>query len=183
MNRKVGPLIFLATVVACDGGAESVGLDVPEDLQELRENALNCSRDVAWTHAERSEHCVLVAENIFDDSENECWEGSSDRCLNWRLVHSDISLFYQGAIAESLFEHGKSIEMAKVSEGEFWRMVYFDGKLMRELFQQCLQVEEKELAEVNLAKVHQVPLQRLRENQRCFRRGYPDFETKPLENS
>ena len=183
MNSRILFLIFSIAVAACDGGTESEGLDVPEELKELRSHALNCSRDVAWTYIERSEHCVLVAENIYKDSTNECWEDNSNRCLKWRIVHSDISLLYQGAIAESLFEHGKSAEMAGASDGEFWRMVYFDGKLMRRLFQQCITFEESELADANLTRIHQVPLRPLRENQRCFRRGYPEFETRPVKNS
>ncbi|GAB5350613.1 hypothetical protein TMRH483_01545 [Qipengyuania sp. 483] len=125
----------------------------------------------------------MVAENIFANDRNECWESNSIPCLNWRLVHSDISLNYQGAIAESLFEHGKSDEMIAISKNEFWRMVYLDGKTMRSLFEHCVDVEEKALEKAGLKKVTSIPLRRLEEGQRCFRAGYPQFETVAMQRS
>tara|TARA_B100001179_G_scaffold110570_1_gene78846 strand:- start:393 stop:944 length:552 start_codon:yes stop_codon:yes gene_type:complete len=181
--KKIGPLIVLMILSACDAARDKEEMPIPADLESLRQNALNCSRDVQWTHAERSEHCVMVAENIFADHQNECWESNSIPCLNWRLVHSDISLIYQGAIAESLFEHGKSDEMIEISENEFWREVYLNGKAMRSLFEQCIDAEERELKEVGLRKVSSLALMPLEDGQRCFRAGYPQFKTEPIRQS
>lgn len=175
--------MVLLGVSGCEPAAEDTRLDVPADLKDLRQNALNCSRDVQWTHAERSEHCVLVAENIFKDSQNECWESDSKNCLNWRLVHSDISLIYQGAIAESLFQFGKSDEMTEVAADEFSRMIYLNGEIMRNLFERCVEDEQKELEVTGLRKILDIPLRPLDENQRCFRAGYPAFEVEPVNQS
>ena len=183
MIKKIGPLIFLTILSACDTAHDTEEMRIPPDLIDLRQNALNCSRDVQWTHAERSEHCVLVAENMFADGQNECWESNSYSCLNWRLVHSDISLNYQGAIADSLFEHGKSDEMVEISKNEFWREVYLDGKTMRSLFEQCIDAEERDLKEVGLRKVSSLAWMPLEDGQRCFRAGYPQFETEPIRQS
>ena len=92
-------------------------------------------------------------------------------------------MIYHGAIAESLFQFGKSDEMAEVSKDAYWRMVYLDGKTMRSLFERCIEVEERDLEAAGLQKISASSPTPLSENQRCFRTGYPAFHVEPFNRS
>lgn len=151
---------------------------VPPQLGTIKEDVVRCMQDVQWTHAERSEHCVLAAEAYLGSARKECEASQSVDCLSYELVRTDIYSGYRAAIIQSLLEHGSSKEMATIAGKGLWHLTYLDGEAMRALFEQCLTAEERELKAAGLVKVREVVDRPLAEGQRCFRKDYPEFRTK-----
>lgn len=182
--RRVAFLSALALVASCsDHGAPAPHPEIPPELAELKENVIRCMRDVDWTHAERSEHCVIAAEGYLDSVREDCESSQSNECLNYGLAHLDIYSGYKGAIIQSLLDHGKSEEVEKLGTGDLWFLIYLDGEVMRGLFEQCLAREEAALKDAGLIRVNTIMSQPLEEGQLCFRKGYPEFRTRPALES
>lgn len=171
--------VLLASACAPSGSDER--LVVPAELKQLRENALACSRDVQYARIENSEHCALTAENIFKVSKQECEKADTKPCREFSRVQDDIYLIYQGAIAESLFEHGKGRVVEILSKDYWWRNIYLNGNIMRRLYQKCLERETKNLAKKGLVPATSIAMIPLEDGQQCFRADYPAFETKTLQ--
>ena len=159
-------------------------MDVPDELQEMRSAALACSQDSKYAPVERSEHCVFVAEGFLPAYRDECNGARDYDCLNYNYVLSDITDIYNGAIVASLIRFGVP-DWAKEEEKVHGsaRYVYFDGNLMRSLFEQCLEDEKEQLSKSGLQPAHEVLDLPLAEGQRCYRKGYPMYETTKLEIS
>lgn len=176
-------VLTLAVIVAaaCTPKVSDERLVVPAELKQLRENALACSRDVQYTRIENSEHCALTAENIFEVSKPECEKIDTKDCRNFSRVQDDIYSIFQGAIAESLFEHGKGRLVEILSKDYLWRNIYLNGEIMRRLYQKCLERETQGLAKKGLVPATSIPMIPLQDGQQCFRAGYPAFETKALQ--
>jgi len=116
---------------------------------------------------------------MFEYLRDDCDGERSYDCANWNYVHTEAIGIYQRAIVESLSQHGQSPEMQQAIDKSWWQMVYFNGEAMRELFDACLDKEQRLLEEAGLVKIHEIAARPLRQGQRCFRKGYPHFETKP----
>ena len=142
-------------------------------------------RDVEFAPLEHSEHCVFVAENLFDDSRSEkCEDERGTECQNYSVVMNDIHYGYHSAVIDSLIKYGVPERIRKIADGDpVPRFAYYDGELIREMYVECLSEERDALARNGLQPVTTIPIRPLKEGQFCFRRGYPQFETKVLEAS
>jgi len=169
--------LFVAMLIltGCQPGKVTGG--VPPDLAGLKENVFRCMQDAQNTYPERSEHCVLAAEGLLDSYREDCAQSDSRECLTWNLAHTDLALGFQTAVSESLFTRGVSAEVQKLGRSQgFW--VYRNGEVMRSLFEQCLAEEARELDEKGLIRVTDLMDRPMNFGQRCFREGYPEFQTK-----
>ncbi len=177
--------LLSATIAGCERVDRSQAeLIVPDELASLRSNAFSCWQDSAHAPVEHSEHCVAVAENYFDAFREECDQGWSNDCADYDKVLTDIRFLYSDAIIESLVNFGIP-EWIRNEEHltSFSSHSYFDGKLMRRLFDECLKTEEHDLAKNGLqpaTTIMDIPLQ---DGQKCFRIGHPEFRTSPLNES
>jgi hypothetical protein len=97
--------------------------------------------------------------------------------MNWKLVHTDLALGYQNAVTQSLVERGLSPEIEK-HKRTFGHLLYRQDNLMRSLFQQCLADEASALEAKGLIRVSRTMVHPLQSDQRCFRKGYPEFRTR-----
>ena len=81
--------------------------------------------------------------------------------------------------------HGISPEWIKNDENltSFSSHAFYDGKLMRRLFDECLKSEARELAKNGLQPATTIMDIPLRDGQKCFRMGHPAFRTQPINNS
>jgi hypothetical protein len=87
---------------------------------------------------------------------------------------------YQIAITSSLVEHGVSAPLKAASEQTVPHLIFFDGELLREQFENCLREEERSLEQAGLRRVRSITILPLAEGQMCIRAGYPVFETDAL---
>lgn len=152
---------------------------VSPELQEQRNNVLACLSDVDDVPLERSEHCVISAETLFDLGRNECSDNRSFECEAYRDEWSKAAYFYDQAVIASLVNHGPTLE-AEQMLGSRQRMkaLFHDPKPLRRLFNQCLADEERALRQQGLIKVKSIAMPTLQPGQRCFRKGHPEFRTR-----
>lgn len=169
--------IFFALLVTTGCNESPTGEQVPPGLLDLKEHVSSCWADTEFTYPERSEHCVLAAEGLFETYRDDCAQSTSDECMNWKLVHTDLALGYQNAVTQSLVERGLSPEIERHIR-KFGHLLYRQDNLMRSLFQQCLADEASELEAKGLIRVSRIMVHPLRSEQRCFRKDYPEFRTK-----
>ena len=175
-------LIGTASLVACAGSDDL--REIPEELAELRTDALRCERDSAFVPVENSEHCVAVAENLFSSSRMDCEGKRTQDCYLYELARADIFHLYHSAVIDGLLLHGATEGVQKAVDDEIMpRFIYYDGEWMRSRFIDCLKAERQGLAEKGLQPATSIAIYPLREGQLCFRRGYPEFNTKPLDIS
>ena len=157
---------------------------MPDELKSLRSNAFSCWQDSQHAPVEHSEHCVAVAENYFDALREECVQNSSNDCADCDKILTDIRLLYSDAIIESLVSFGIPERVRNEKNLHlFSSYAFYDGKLMRRLFDECLKTEKRELAKNGLqpaTTIMDIPLQ---DGQNCFRIGHPAFRTQPISNS
>ena len=142
-------------------------------------------QDVEFAPLEHFEHCVFVAENLFDDPRSEkCKDERGAECQNYSVVMNDIYLIYQGAIIDSLIRFDVPERIKKAADGDpVPRFKYYDGEIIREMYDKCLSEERDALARNGLQPVTTILMMPLEEGQLCFRRGYPPFETKAVDPS
>lgn len=178
-------VLLSVTTAACEKVDRSEAeLIVPDELKILRSNAFSCWQDSAHAPVEHSEHCVAVAENYFDALREECVQDCSNDCANYDKVLTDIRFLYGDAIIDSLVNFGIP-EWIKNDENltSFSSHAFYDGKLMRRLFDECLKSEARELAKNGLQPATTIMDIPLRDGQKCFRMGHPAFRTQPINNS
>ena len=172
----------LLIMSGCERQERSDGkLDVPEELAILRSNALQCWQDSSHAPVENSEHCVVVSEGYFEAFRTDCDNDRSYDCMNRHAVLSDVRHLYSDAIIESLVNFGVPDWIRDEQHRRpFSSHVYYDGELMRRRFEKCLEIESEHLAKAGLQRVTSIMERPLQEGQRCFRLGYPEFETAPV---
>jgi hypothetical protein len=158
--------------------------DVPKELAELRQDAFNCWLDSDQVPVENSEHCVFVAEHFFEAFRDECEKSQRYECINYNAHLGNIGDIYKSAIIEGLVKFGRPewIDNAE-KDHAFAGNAYFDGKLMRRLFEACLAKERLGLRRNGLQPAMTITRVPLAEGQQCVRRGYPEFKTEPLNQS
>lgn len=181
MKRLLIPVLAIAVA-----GCEPVPLADPNyvspEMQELRNNVLACLSDVDEVPLERSEHCVVTAERLFDFGRDDCTQNRSFECEAYRNEWSKVATFYDRAVIASLVNHGPTPEAVQL-RGSRHRLkaLFHDPKPLRRLFNQCLADEESALREQGLIKVKSITLTPLKPGQRCLRKDYPEFRTKKAE--
>lgn len=178
-------VVFLAlALLGCEQREPEEEMDIPAELANLRSNAFQCWQDSEHAPVEHSEHCVAVAENYFKAYREDCDGDRSYECTNYNAVLSDIGDLYSQAIIESLINFGIPDWVKQERQRRpFSNHAYFDGKLMRDLFNECLKKEERDLAQDGLQLMTTIIDIPLESGQRCFRLGYPEFKTIPLNES
>lgn len=179
---------FFLAIIALSGCKREDGvdgkIDIPNELAHLRSNAFQCWQDSQHVPVENSEHCVAVSEDYFDAFREECDDDRSYDCMNYNAVLADIQNLYGDAIVEGLINFGIPDWIKKEGlDKVFSSHVYFDGDVMRRLFQECLKTEKEQLARSGLQPVTTIIDIPLQEGQRCFRLGYPEFKTVPVVQS
>ncbi|MBA4044434.1 MAG: hypothetical protein C0471_08465 [Erythrobacter sp.] len=152
---------------------------VSPELQEQRNNLLACFRDVDQVPLERSEHCVIAAEILFDFDRQDCTNNRSAECETHGNEWSNAVYLYDQAVISSLVTHGPTLEAERLvgSRRELKRL-FHDPKPLHRLFNQCLSDEERMLQAQGLTKVTSIVDIPLAPGQRCFRKDYPEFRTK-----
>lgn len=159
-------------------------LIVPDELKGLRSNALNCWQDSVHAPVEHSEHCVAVAENYFDAYREECDREWSKDCADYDKVLTDIRFLYSDAIIESLVNFGIPEWISdQRNQTSSLSHVFYNGRLMRRLFNECLDTEKRELAKSGLQPATDIVDIPLQAGQKCFRIGHPAFRSQPINNS
>jgi hypothetical protein len=178
VKRLLVPVLAIAVA-----GCEPVPLGDPDyvspDMQELRNNVLACLSDVDDVPLERSEHCVVTAERLFDLGRDDCAQNRSYECEAYRDEWSKVVTFYDRAVIASLVNHGTTPEAEQMlGSRQRLKALFHNPKPLRRLFNQCLADEERDLREQGLIKVKAIILTPLEPGQRCFRKDYPEFRTK-----
>jgi len=177
--------LLSVTIAGCEKVDRSQAeLIVPDELASLRSNAFSCWQDSAHAPVEHSEHCVAVAENYFAALREDCVQGWINDCDDYDKVLTDIRFLYSDAIIESLVNFGIPEWINKKKNLiSFSSHAYYDGKLMRRLFDDCLRTEKHELAKYGLKPATTIMDLPLQDGQKCFRIGHPEFRTSPLNDS
>lgn len=181
MKLPLPPILLALALVGCEQHEPEAGLEIPVELATLRSNAFQCWQDSQHAPVEHSEHCVAVAEDYFDAFREDCDGERSYECMNYNAVLSDIRDLYNSAIIEGLVKFGIPNWIKQEHQHRpFSSHAYFDGELMRRLFNECLEQEKRDLAQDGLQAITTIMDIPLQGGQRCFRLGYPEFKTAPL---
>lgn len=175
-------IAFLVLISSCSvkPDDEQTGFEYPPELESLSRSAISCLQDTEVVPFEHSEHCVIVAESVHELYRQDCSQNYSDDCHQWNEAAFSIREVYLFAANSSLLKFGASDELKSASERTIPFFVFFDGELMRGLFDECLRKEQAALAEQGLTRIHSISPIILEEGQACIREGYPDFKTEEI---
>ncbi|MEM9312846.1 MAG: hypothetical protein AAGA34_15495 [Pseudomonadota bacterium] len=155
-------------------------LTVPPALKSLDEQVFRCWIDTDDVPLEHSENCVLVGETLLAAGRDDCELGQSDECDEHIQAANNVHFQYQHAIIKSAINFQVSEEIVAASKDRIAHTVYFDGELLRGLFEDCLRMEQEALAKKGLQRISSVMIYPLAEDQMCIREGNGGFETAPL---
>jgi len=170
----------LALTGCADQPAEEGALQIPPELESLDQQVFRCWIDTDDVPLEHSENCVVVAETLLSTGRADCELGKSVECDEHIHAANSIHSQYYAAIIKSALNFEISDEIAAASKGRIAHTVYFDGELIRGLFEECLRLEQEALAKKGLKRIHSIVVHPLAEDQMCIREGQGGFETEPL---
>ncbi|MEL6541166.1 MAG: hypothetical protein AAFQ34_07160 [Pseudomonadota bacterium] len=170
----------LALLGCADQPAKKGGLKIPPELEPLNDLVFSCWIDTEVVPLQHSEHCVIVAETILEDDRPDCFRSNSEECVELELAQHSIYSGYQAAIIQSAVNFGIPEAVSDAAKDRIAHTVYFDGALIRGLFEECLRMEQEALAKKGLQRIHSIMVHPLAEDQMCIREGNGRFETEPL---
>ena len=132
-----------------------------------------------------SEHCVAVAESYVEAFRDDCRQLQTWSCQKHIYALAEIKAIYSDAIIASLLRFGSPSEgRDEAGHTSFSKYDFFDGELMRRLFDKCLAGEKLSLEEKGFQPArYVVEPPALREGQKCVRLRYPEFRIVPLSSS
>ena len=170
----------LALFGCADQPTDEGSLTVPPALSSIDEQVFRCWIDTDDVPLEHSENCVLVAESLLSTGREDCELGQSGECDAHIHASNNIHRLYNYAIIKSALNFGISDAISVAASDGISHAVYFDGDLIRGLFEECLRTEQEALGKKGLQRIHSVMVHPLAEDQMCIREGEGGFETAPL---